>query len=561
MILIDDLPQELIDNISSFLSVSDLSKTLTISPKFQIAAESCSRGFEKFTITEANADKFLSTYGGRRVRYLRRIRFMPMFPSLDTPLPEGTSPPCRDSASAIVHADEHFTSQIQTLFGILDSLQSKMKDSDFGDSIRLTIYTPRRLAPHYCLHRTYVSWRVHLLAPETLPTVKFIRTLVIKNGRHSNLLDSDIDQEKPSLRSLDLRILKDLGSKLPALQKIICKVGAEDWVSYVKWEAHTANHYRHIFEGPQRDSRHSFANAASQIQCKDLRDLDLDFMSPIHVIDWTDQRIAMPDLVTPALHDPFSTALRVLSYPIRRLNLRGVFDDTLFWPRDTSEVMPHWPNLEILHVAFHPVSPTGAWYFRGVHEPDSVEGGFEITPAHYPPYETSPEDEEVDGDDDNYIEWDQISEAQYRVVPNDELIEPFLTAFARATDAMPSLKVAAVWSILQLMASDMGGVYATEDYKNFGSRKLGWGVVYSAPGFGDSRCGLEVQQSANRQLWWKVANWRPTPRLKELIQGIGETEHKSDLKEYWNEAADWQSLDDRRSFEDITESYFSRTVA
>lgn len=69
----DDLPQELIDNISSFLPLDDLKNTLTVSRKFQVAAEICSQGFERFEITEDNADRFLATYGSRRRRYLRSI--------------------------------------------------------------------------------------------------------------------------------------------------------------------------------------------------------------------------------------------------------------------------------------------------------------------------------------------------------------------------------------------------------------------------------------------------------------------------------------------------------
>ena len=557
----DDLPQELIDNISSFLPLDDLKNTLTVSRKFQVAAEICSQGFERFEITEDNADKFLATYGGRRRRYLRSIWFRPMLPALDT---EGAHDPCRDSASELAHDNEHFTSQIQKLFSILNSLQPKMDERNSRNGVRLTIYTPRRWvldSAGYCMHRVYVSWRVHLLAPEILPAIGSIDTLVIRNETDYNLLNDDM--HGASLRTLDLRILIDLADKLPNLRNLICRVGGEDWVSYVNWAAYTANQYRHVFEGPKRDSRHSFANMAPKIQSKGLRDLDLDFLSPMYVIDYTDQRKSMPNVVASASYDLFSTALRILSYPLRRLKLRGVFDDTLFCSRNPRDDTPDWPNLEILNVAFHPVSPTGAWYFRGL-EPESIESGFEVTSAHYPPYDTSSADEANHDDYDTYIEWDDHTCAQFRAIPNDELIEPMLTAFARATKNMPSLKAAVLWSPLQFLVDDVGGVYETifrksGDSEGFIERRLGWGVIYSAPCSGvNSYPLLQGGPCMKRQLWWKVANWRPNPVLRGMFQGIGNSAYQSELIEHWNENADWTDLEDRPVFASCTWPYFSQ---
>ena len=562
----DNLPQELIDNISSFLPLEDLKNTLTVSRKFQVAAEICSQAFGRFEITEENAEKFLAIYGGRRRRYLRFLYFKPWLQALDTRPPDGTSHPCRDSASELVQDDEHFTSQIQKLFSILNSLQSRIDERNFSDGVRLTIYTPRKWvldSAYYCLHRAYVSWRIHLLNPEILPTIRFIDTLVIRNGRDNHFLNDNM--HGASLRSLDLRILVDLADKLPNLRKLICRVGGEDWVSYVNWAVYPANQYRHVFEGPKRDSRHSFANLAPKLQSKGLRDLDLDFLSPMYVINWTDQRKSMPNLVASASYDLFSTALRILSYPLRRLKLLGVFDDTLFCSRNLREDPPDWPNLEILNVAFHPVSPTGAWYFRGL-EPESFESGFEVTSAHYPPYETSSADQANHDDHDfTYINWAETASAQFRAIPNDQLIEPLLSSFARATKNMPSLKAANLWSPLQSMGDDVGGAYEnifreSEDSERYINSILGWGVIYSAPGFGMDLCqSLQSGPSTKRQLWWKVAKWRPTPALREMFQSIGNSAHQSELIEYWKDTSDWTDLEDRHIFENSTCLYFSRT--
>ena len=69
----DALPEELIDDISSFLDYDDPENTLTVSVKFEIAAESCSRALEKYILTDDHTASFLTIYGGRRIRYPRRI--------------------------------------------------------------------------------------------------------------------------------------------------------------------------------------------------------------------------------------------------------------------------------------------------------------------------------------------------------------------------------------------------------------------------------------------------------------------------------------------------------
>jgi hypothetical protein len=72
--------------------------------------------------------------------------------------------------------------------------------------------------------------------------------------------------------------------------------------------------------------------------------------------------------------------------------------------------------------------------------------GFEITDASYPPLEESEYDEEMQEniDDHGHRENDNIS-SQFRIVPNDNTLRPFLTGFASATARMRLLKEAALW--------------------------------------------------------------------------------------------------------------------
>lgn len=79
----DQLPQELIDNITSFLPVCDLKYVLTLSKKFQYAAEISSGAFQAFELKESNTEKFVALYSGHRLPYLRVVELKPSFPKLE----------------------------------------------------------------------------------------------------------------------------------------------------------------------------------------------------------------------------------------------------------------------------------------------------------------------------------------------------------------------------------------------------------------------------------------------------------------------------------------------
>lgn len=53
----NNLPQEMVDRISSFLPIEDLKNTLLLSRPFQYAAERHSETFEVFNLTPGNAEK------------------------------------------------------------------------------------------------------------------------------------------------------------------------------------------------------------------------------------------------------------------------------------------------------------------------------------------------------------------------------------------------------------------------------------------------------------------------------------------------------------------------
>jgi hypothetical protein len=53
-----------------------------------------------------------------------------------------------------------------------------------------------------------------------------------------------------------------------------------------------------------------------------------------------------------------------------------------------------------------------------------------------------------------------------------------------------------------------------------------------------------------RQIWWRVADWRPDPVLHGLIQQIGSKEHGEELEEHWEDAHCGNGLVKRECFSD-----------
>ncbi|GKT88865.1 hypothetical protein Ct61P_06715 [Colletotrichum tofieldiae] len=81
----------------------------------------------------------------------------------------------------------------------------------------------------------------------------------------------------------------------------------------------------------------------------------------------------MPNLVRAGLEDPFSSSLRVLCRHLTQLQLSVIIDKSFFWPDDGQGDI--WPNMESLEVKFHPVTPTGSWYFVGRVEKAAMSKG------------------------------------------------------------------------------------------------------------------------------------------------------------------------------------------
>jgi hypothetical protein len=232
----NNLPQELVDGISSFLDYDDLKHTLLVSRSFQYAAENWSQAFQTFNLTPENAEKFITTYSGHRLQYLKEVVFETSFPELKwfKNMPyrevgggfeyEDTDNRYRETKHDIDARDKDFTRQINFLFSTLKALD------EFGTgNVHLRIITPTITfdMEEWGVQRAFVSWRVHLLSPDDLPSVKSVQTLTIERpaSRYPGYYTITF------LRKLDARVVLDIAKKLPNLGALWCMMGGDEWNS------------------------------------------------------------------------------------------------------------------------------------------------------------------------------------------------------------------------------------------------------------------------------------------------------------------------------------------
>lgn len=532
----NSLPQELVDRICSYLSSEELKPTLTLNKAFNAATERLSGAFCSFELTKENSQKFIAIYRGRRLRLLRDVVFRTRF----SPIPDAhdSSPTCRETSEELHEKDRLFSEQIKYFFTALKAVEQNSGVSNPG-KVKITIYGPTReiggQMTRTCLHRMYISWRIHLLAPATLPTLLSVQSLQLNQGepmvgRH----------HYTEISKLDLRMIVDLAGRLPNLEFVGCQVGnGETCSKYIERSRFWA-HYENDWEGPRRDSRHHFAEAAEAIVLPpSMERARFHFLGDYEQeLKRQDQIEGMPDLVGSANRDPFSTALCTFTHNLRILELSGIVDPGLF-QRHVDDRMP-WPNLESLVIMFWPVTPSGAWYFQGPGGKGRQAASYNVTTNHYPPL--GPDTNDV-VHDEYLTEYgrsgdDIVGEAQFRIVPNEAALTPFLTAFATAASRMPKLKDANLWSPLTwYQYEELPDSW--QKYEHLNGRPLAWGVAYDKP-----------SEETSRKLTWRVSNWRPDEKLHALFRNIGREQHGDNVEEDWTDEQSGEDLVSREFFSD-----------
>ncbi|KAJ4356542.1 uncharacterized protein N0V89_004576 [Didymosphaeria variabile] len=524
----DDFPIEIIDCISSFLDQNTLKRTLFVSRAFQASAEYHSGAFRNFIIKSPFQQssrfrqrlkgddekdvftKFLDTYNGHRFRYLRYVEVHTAFPTLKYLEEDPDDFPCRESPEELMEKDEIFTKQIDRVFQTLkfvDSRQSK-------GQIELCIVTPVQwVDADFCHHRVSSAWRVHLLSPSRLPQLDCVRSLTICNPQDSEYINSGkFDEEDFRYDSrLDWRVLLDVASRCPNLEYLGCQTGSRE--ETVSPENREKWHFERDYDACIAATRKDFAAAAQELTLPaSLKNVQLDFLNPLwkHIAE---QRGAGPEFIDPLQYDPFSTSLRTLATNLRRVDLRVMADQTLFCGQSS---ITYWPNLEFLNTTFHLRTPSGSWYFRGPDGQGESDIGYAITDTMRPPF-SDDNDEDIRWHDERRQEFapsdSYVPMTTFRAVPNDHVITPFLSAFAKAASEMHALRAAVLWAPINHRA---------------------WGLAYTIPNeIRPLDVSSGIPHSSFRQIWWSVGGWRPKPSLHRLLQGIGATMHGEELHEYW----------------------------
>jgi hypothetical protein len=565
-------PQELFDQICDHLPAEDLRSTYYVSTKFRKAAEDLAHKHRRDShevSKDENMDKVIDHYSGFQLRYLKHLKLNIRFP-----VSEDEDRGCHETTEERYERDKIFTEQVQWIFTKLKTMEDRAGEKNCGN-YRLTLCVNYRV-DGYCMHRQHAQWRTQLMEPETLPELNSVSSLYVLN---------DVSSVK-----LEYRILIDLACRLPNLEHLECHMGQDEWNP--SYPEEPASLFKHEYDGPRRDARYNFGEAFTSTAdvLKSLQSMELDFLcrEVMTRAESINHWKAQPNLVGPLSKDPFSSSLRIMSYHVTEMAIRAQIDDTLFWPGDGFET-PHWPNLQYFFLMFHMVSPSGAWYFEGPKGEGRDLTGYDVNKDSYPPLGTTgggktdeddedeeDEDEEDEDDEDNEHDedeedvdchevtkddpiFDDDGSFSFRISPNENVMVPFLTSFAKAAIHMPKLRRYVLWSPLKWDVDGNDSADPAFDYyeppgASYNYRDcLAWGLAYYAPNEGrpfDINRG--ENNSKSRQLWWKVGEWRPSKELHDSFQRIGRREHGEDMKEYCDDEEFGQGLVHRGYFDFLT---------
>ena len=467
---------------------------------------------------------------GDRAGYVQHVRFVISFPppawkstAHTRHIPEM---PCRETKEDLAENDELFTRQIRGLFDVLSKIQKDRGETRPG-GIELLIYIRKQdVTEARCDHRRYHNWRVHLLKPEDLPTIKSVRALTLnpeRSGKHH--------QRPIGERPLDLRILVDLVCKFPNLETLDCPYLYERFMYPYMFGPYSR--YCQPWTGPWRDSRHDFARAMkTALSRKALPGLfkraTFHFFDIGKDKDTIDNGDFRRNLVHPEAEDPLSSAVRALSQKLEELDLRIMADSALFWPTaemDNQEgpatsLAPSWPRLKQLHVELHPYGPNGKRYFQHPRMRFEDDEPRPATEVDYPPM--------VHIDSDMFADQQRLSISSawpivsklFWIEPDRETLEPVLESFARALACMGALEEAELFFWLIWNEENINLSIRTPEVENTWMHR--WGVKYTR---------TKMQSgSLKKKLEWQVGKWRPSASLSQAFRALG-----PDVEEEWKE--------------------------
>ncbi|KAL9639076.1 MAG: hypothetical protein Q9204_001250 [Flavoplaca sp. TL-2023a] len=456
--IMDDLPQELIALIASFLerrvdypeedfpppkpAASKLPPYAAISRKWQLAIE-----FRTFNSVHLRSSKLYHrarTLTGHRWAFISALSF-------DVVLPEYDDHRCAkfETQEEMEANNQAFTNAMQALFHLLKSWEPESTHEQ-SRSIALAISaicSPMDKWRRPAKKAEEDDWNWGIGKRADLWEHRYEHSL-IRLVEHVNLpsvaIISSLDIESDS-RRLEPRSAALLATKFP--------------------QAHTVqfdlfdNQSKH--PNNNKSARYDFATAVCKLCRPSLREFQLKY----YLHDPSNHYFSPPNILLPSESsvDHLSLALHTLSLSqnLTYLSLDPVcISPSIYWPSGLANP-PSWPNLRHHFVEFQMTTPDGRWYF--VRDPsapiDDDEGEDDSSDPDAPPSTDSDSVPDTNSEaskiPDTYRERrEAVANGEYpvrkfRTLPDETLINPLLMAMARAAGQMPKLQTMALISTMR----------------------------------------------------------------------------------------------------------------
>lgn len=484
----DRLPGELLDLIAGFLPQPGLAPYATLSSRWQRAIEP--RTFSQLEIQSLDEDmdslgRFVTPC---RLEYLRRLNFTVMIPLHERHIDELDTPHRIRLDEQQERFSFFFTEEVQKLFQVLADIESPSKEPTvpaarrsgiclFIRQVKSTYDGSLYLQPH----RRLPARPIGLTEYDSFPHVYSISHLGIRDP----------------CRQVALRTGIELSNRLPNLHVMEIESRQQG--------------FRKFGFSPEAilQSRHHFVEAlikAEFFSGRDLRHLTLrgdDFLirefpdGPV----WANHAAVFPNCHASTIgpsYDPLSSAIRILSYNLISLDLRGTFDGSLFWPSEAepdgrqiqSLASSQWPYLKRTTIKMGFCTPSGGWHFKAKPGAPALLG----------------------------------STRPLLNVPCEDELQVLFAAWSKGLSQMPVLESATIWFQLER-------VWNHPSYKmRQGRWPEHWVIGFQAPGqipdpkiftSHDSKVTMDELQSP-RLVFERTYGWRPSTttmnRLREMAK-------------------------------------------
>ncbi|KAK0671658.1 hypothetical protein QBC41DRAFT_300347 [Cercophora samala] len=468
--------------------------------------------FEEIIITDADLGNFMAIFAANqshRRRFLRHLNFKVILPE------SKAAQPYFEKRSERKANDKFATKAVWVLFNILDTWKATP-----GPWFQLSVGIPQ---PKSKLHYPYSY--VSIEDAQNLPELPFVRELCMSSSgdRSANTIEFD-----EFYRSLHPTTVFSLTEKIPS---------------------QAAVYWYYDLPGPWHALRRQFRTATIEaLQKVQLSPAvrKLDFCA----VDMANHEIPhhqqLPDLVHPHQQDPLCSTLHrfVDKHNIREFRMAGQVGPSLFWPyREKEKATPFWQAMEFLEVEYCLEAANGRWYFKPSrrylkrHPPPSEEPLPDDSDEHMPPgygtandtaralrFQESLYRENIDDEED-----EDEGAHKFRRVPNDAMVTPLLTSFARAISQMPLLKLARIWNSLDCYGWDFT-------------------LEYRAPGFQHNipqhtSCDAKSQDLSKPRVVFDASDytsWKPSDQVLEILRNVSIESHgvKAEICGWWGEPED-----------------------